>query len=124
MLLFSQERDGFGSALRSGRVRGRGDWTMGSPGPLQEVTYTIPADKCGLVIGKGRKLSLLSLVRKLKVRKTFTLLSFMFTNVFTLMQRSRFKRVPENLEYAWISMLSVQGLKCAPCMTALTCCRF
>uniref|UniRef100_A0A8C5G201 Far upstream element-binding protein 3-like n=1 Tax=Gouania willdenowi TaxID=441366 RepID=A0A8C5G201_GOUWI len=31
----------------------RGDWTMGSPGPLQEVTYTIPADKCGLVIGKG-----------------------------------------------------------------------
>lgn len=88
------------------------------------MTYTIPADKCGLVIGKGRKLSLLSLVRKLKVRKTFTLLSFVFTNVFTLMQRSRFKRVPENLEYAWISMLSVQDLKCAPCMTALTCCRF
>ncbi|XP_077942612.1 far upstream element-binding protein 3 isoform X10 [Gasterosteus aculeatus] len=49
----AQERDGFGSALRSGRVRGRGDWTMGSPNPLQEVTYTIPADKCGLVIGKG-----------------------------------------------------------------------
>ncbi|KAM8885348.1 far upstream element-binding protein 3-like isoform 1-T1 [Spinachia spinachia] len=49
----AQERDGFGSALRSGRVRGRGEWTMGSPGPLQEVTYTIPADKCGLVIGKG-----------------------------------------------------------------------
>ncbi|XP_029365516.1 far upstream element-binding protein 3-like isoform X2 [Echeneis naucrates] len=49
----AQERDGFGSALRGGRVRGRGDWTMGSPGPLQEVTYTIPADKCGLVIGKG-----------------------------------------------------------------------
>ncbi|XP_008401017.2 far upstream element-binding protein 3-like [Poecilia reticulata] len=49
----AQERDGFGSALRSSRVRGRGDWTMGSPGPLQEVTYTIPADKCGLVIGKG-----------------------------------------------------------------------
>ncbi|XP_038559230.1 far upstream element-binding protein 3-like isoform X7 [Micropterus salmoides] len=49
----AQERDGFGSALRSGRVRSRGDWTMGSPGPLQEVTYTIPADKCGLVIGKG-----------------------------------------------------------------------
>lgn len=74
MLVFSQERDGFGSALRGGRVRGRGDWTMGSPGPLQEVTYTIPADKCGLVIGKGRKLSLVGLVRKLKVRKTFTLL--------------------------------------------------
>uniref|UniRef100_A0A674NFF8 K Homology domain-containing protein n=1 Tax=Takifugu rubripes TaxID=31033 RepID=A0A674NFF8_TAKRU len=36
-----------------GRVRGRGDWTVGSPGPLQEVTYTISADKCGLVIGKG-----------------------------------------------------------------------
>uniref|UniRef100_A0A3Q3XFG1 K Homology domain-containing protein n=1 Tax=Mola mola TaxID=94237 RepID=A0A3Q3XFG1_MOLML len=49
----AQERDGFGSTLRGGRVRGRGDWTMGSPGPLQEVTYTIPADKCGLVIGKG-----------------------------------------------------------------------
>ncbi|MED6291829.1 Far upstream element-binding protein 3 [Characodon lateralis] len=49
----AQERDGFGSALRSTRVRGRSDWTMGSPGPLQEVTYTIPADKCGLVIGKG-----------------------------------------------------------------------
>ncbi|XP_061133650.1 far upstream element-binding protein 3-like isoform X1 [Syngnathus typhle] len=49
----AQERDGFGSALRANRARGRGDWTMGSPGPLQEVTYTIPADKCGLVIGKG-----------------------------------------------------------------------
>ncbi|KAM9392644.1 far upstream element-binding protein 3-like isoform 2-T2 [Pholidichthys leucotaenia] len=49
----AQERDGFGTALRSGRVRSRSDWTMGSPGPLQEVTYTIPADKCGLVIGKG-----------------------------------------------------------------------
>ncbi|XP_061836000.2 far upstream element-binding protein 3-like isoform X2 [Nerophis lumbriciformis] len=48
-----QERDGFGSALRGSRVRGRGDWAVGSPGPLQEVTYTIPADKCGLVIGKG-----------------------------------------------------------------------
>lgn len=52
--LFSQERDGFGGALGSrGRGRGRGDWTMGAPGGLQEVTYTIPADKCGLVIGKG-----------------------------------------------------------------------
>uniref|UniRef100_A0A674PFD3 K Homology domain-containing protein n=1 Tax=Takifugu rubripes TaxID=31033 RepID=A0A674PFD3_TAKRU len=49
----AQERDGFSSALRGGRVRGRGDWTVGSPGPLQEVTYTISADKCGLVIGKG-----------------------------------------------------------------------
>uniref|UniRef100_A0A8C6SR41 K Homology domain-containing protein n=1 Tax=Neogobius melanostomus TaxID=47308 RepID=A0A8C6SR41_9GOBI len=48
----AQERDGFSSSLR-GRVRGRGDWPIGSPGPLQEVTYTIPADKCGLVIGKG-----------------------------------------------------------------------
>lgn len=54
-VLILKERDGFGSALRGGRVRGRGDWTMGSPGPLQEVTYTIPADKCGLVIGKGRR---------------------------------------------------------------------
>uniref|UniRef100_A0A3Q3D1G9 Far upstream element-binding protein 3-like n=1 Tax=Hippocampus comes TaxID=109280 RepID=A0A3Q3D1G9_HIPCM len=49
----AQERDGFGSVLRGNRARGRGDWTVGSPGPLQEVTYTIPADKCGLVIGKG-----------------------------------------------------------------------
>ncbi|XP_077456685.1 far upstream element-binding protein 3-like [Stigmatopora argus] len=49
----AQERDGFGSVLRSSRLRGRADWTVGSPGPLQEVTYTIPADKCGLVIGKG-----------------------------------------------------------------------
>uniref|UniRef100_A0A3B4AUX4 K Homology domain-containing protein n=1 Tax=Periophthalmus magnuspinnatus TaxID=409849 RepID=A0A3B4AUX4_9GOBI len=48
----AQERDGFSSSLR-GRVRSRGDWPIGSPGPLQEVTYTIPADKCGLVIGKG-----------------------------------------------------------------------
>ncbi|XP_029961688.1 far upstream element-binding protein 3-like isoform X2 [Salarias fasciatus] len=49
----AQERDGVGVSLRGGRLRGRSDWTMGSPGPLQEVTYTIPADKCGLVIGKG-----------------------------------------------------------------------
>ncbi|XP_065107104.1 far upstream element-binding protein 3 isoform X1 [Paramisgurnus dabryanus] len=50
----AQERDGFGGQVGSrGRGRGRGDWTMGTPGGLQEVTYTIPADKCGLVIGKG-----------------------------------------------------------------------
>ncbi|KAM9428837.1 far upstream element-binding protein 3-like isoform 1-T1 [Salvelinus alpinus] len=50
----AQERDGFGgSGGPRGRGRGRGDWGMGSPGGLQEVTYTIPADKCGLVIGKG-----------------------------------------------------------------------
>uniref|UniRef100_A0A3B3RLU6 Far upstream element (FUSE) binding protein 3 n=1 Tax=Paramormyrops kingsleyae TaxID=1676925 RepID=A0A3B3RLU6_9TELE len=50
----AQERDGFGGpvGLRS-RGRGRGEWNMASPGSLQEVTYTIPADKCGLVIGKG-----------------------------------------------------------------------
>ncbi|XP_020327900.1 far upstream element-binding protein 3-like isoform X4 [Oncorhynchus kisutch] len=49
-----QERDGFGSSGGPrGRGRGRGDWVMGSPGGLQEVTYTILADKCGLVIGKG-----------------------------------------------------------------------
>lgn len=48
-----QERDGFGGALGPrGRGRGRADWNM-APGGLQEVTYTIPADKCGLVIGKG-----------------------------------------------------------------------
>uniref|UniRef100_A0A8D2ZR20 K Homology domain-containing protein n=1 Tax=Scophthalmus maximus TaxID=52904 RepID=A0A8D2ZR20_SCOMX len=33
--------------------RGRGDSSMGGPGGLQEVTYAVPADKCGLVIGKG-----------------------------------------------------------------------
>ncbi|XP_052454629.1 far upstream element-binding protein 3 [Carassius gibelio] len=50
----AQERDGFGGPVGPrGRGRGRGDWNMGSPGGLQEVTYTIPADKCGLVIGKG-----------------------------------------------------------------------
>ncbi|XP_012670890.2 far upstream element-binding protein 3 isoform X6 [Clupea harengus] len=48
----AQERDGFGGAAR-GRGRGRGDWNVGAPGGIQEVTYTIPADKCGLVIGKG-----------------------------------------------------------------------
>lgn len=48
-----QERDGFGGALGPrGRGRGRADWNL-APGALQEVTYTIPADKCGLVIGKG-----------------------------------------------------------------------
>ncbi|XP_077078646.1 far upstream element-binding protein 3 isoform X6 [Siphateles boraxobius] len=50
----AQERDGFGGTVGPrGRGRGRGDWNMGTPGGLQEVTYTIPADKCGLVIGKG-----------------------------------------------------------------------
>ncbi|XP_016343134.1 far upstream element-binding protein 3-like isoform X1 [Sinocyclocheilus anshuiensis] len=50
----AQERDGFGGPVGPrGRGRGRGDWSMGTPGGLQEVTYTIPADKCGLVIGKG-----------------------------------------------------------------------
>ncbi|KAI1905042.1 hypothetical protein AGOR_G00011870 [Albula goreensis] len=50
----AQERDGFGGPVGPrGRGRGRGEWNMGAPGGLQEVTYTIPADKCGLVIGKG-----------------------------------------------------------------------
>ncbi|KAG7480447.1 hypothetical protein MATL_G00056160 [Megalops atlanticus] len=49
----AQERDGFGGAGGRGRGRGRGEWTLAAPGGLQEVTYTIPADKCGLVIGKG-----------------------------------------------------------------------
>lgn len=35
--------------------RGRGDCNMGGPGGLQEVTYAVPADKCGLVIGKGNE---------------------------------------------------------------------
>uniref|UniRef100_A0A4W6CVM0 Far upstream element (FUSE) binding protein 3 n=1 Tax=Lates calcarifer TaxID=8187 RepID=A0A4W6CVM0_LATCA len=46
----AQERDGFGGVM--GR-RGRGDSNMGGAGGLQEVTYAVPADKCGLVIGKG-----------------------------------------------------------------------
>ncbi|XP_067088033.1 far upstream element-binding protein 3-like [Osmerus mordax] len=50
----AQDRDGFGGVAGArGRGRVRGDWNLGSPGGLQEVTYTIPADKCGLVIGKG-----------------------------------------------------------------------
>ncbi|KAF7465047.1 far upstream element-binding protein 3 [Marmota monax] len=49
-----EERDGFGGlAVARGRGRGRGDWSMGTPGGIQEITYTVPADKCGLVIGKG-----------------------------------------------------------------------
>ncbi|KAJ8413883.1 hypothetical protein AAFF_G00064810 [Aldrovandia affinis] len=52
--VYAQERDGFGGAAGPrGRGRGRGEWNIGAPGGLQEVTYTIPADKCGLVIGKG-----------------------------------------------------------------------
>lgn len=35
--------------------RGRVDCNTGGPGGLQEVTYAVPADKCGLVIGKGKK---------------------------------------------------------------------
>lgn len=53
-VLPSKERDGFGSmAVARGRGRGRGDWSVGTPGGMQEITYTVPADKCGLVIGKG-----------------------------------------------------------------------
>lgn len=39
--------------MARGRGRGRGDWSVGAPGGIQEITYTVPADKCGLVIGKG-----------------------------------------------------------------------
>ncbi|XP_036271992.1 far upstream element-binding protein 3 isoform X2 [Pipistrellus kuhlii] len=54
LILTAQERDGFGGlAVARGRGRGRGDWSMGAPGGIQEITYTVPADKCGLVIGKG-----------------------------------------------------------------------
>ncbi|XP_060156284.1 far upstream element-binding protein 3 isoform X5 [Globicephala melas] len=54
LILTAQERDGFGGlAVARGRGRGRGDWSVGNPGGIQEVTYTVPADKCGLVIGKG-----------------------------------------------------------------------
>lgn len=51
-----QERDGLGGlAVARGRGRGRGDWSVGTPGSVQEITYTVPADKCGLVIGKGKR---------------------------------------------------------------------
>ncbi|XP_060056384.1 far upstream element-binding protein 3 isoform X2 [Erinaceus europaeus] len=54
LILTAQERDGFGGlAVTRGRGRGRGDWSLGTPGGVQEITYTVPADKCGLVIGKG-----------------------------------------------------------------------
>ncbi|XP_054992045.1 far upstream element-binding protein 3 isoform X2 [Sorex araneus] len=54
LILTAQERDGFGSlAVARGRGRSRGDWSVGAPGGLQEITYSVPADKCGLVIGKG-----------------------------------------------------------------------
>ncbi|XP_032274187.1 far upstream element-binding protein 3 isoform X2 [Halichoerus grypus] len=54
LILTAQERDGFGGlAVARGRGRGRGDWTVGAPGGVQEITYPVPADKCGLVIGKG-----------------------------------------------------------------------
>ncbi|XP_074871382.1 far upstream element-binding protein 3 isoform X1 [Carettochelys insculpta] len=54
LILTAQERDGFGSlTVTRGRGRGRGDWSVGTPGGMQEITYTVPADKCGLVIGKG-----------------------------------------------------------------------
>uniref|UniRef100_A0AAV2IVG3 K Homology domain-containing protein n=1 Tax=Knipowitschia caucasica TaxID=637954 RepID=A0AAV2IVG3_KNICA len=46
----AQERDGFGGM--TGR-RSRSDCSSGGVGGLQEVTYAVPADKCGLVIGKG-----------------------------------------------------------------------
>uniref|UniRef100_H2LS54 Far upstream element (FUSE) binding protein 3 n=1 Tax=Oryzias latipes TaxID=8090 RepID=H2LS54_ORYLA len=45
----AQERDGYGVMGRRGRV----DCNTGGAGGLQEVTYAVPADKCGLVIGKG-----------------------------------------------------------------------
>uniref|UniRef100_A0A673TGD5 Far upstream element binding protein 3 n=1 Tax=Suricata suricatta TaxID=37032 RepID=A0A673TGD5_SURSU len=54
LILTAQERDGFGGlAVARGRGRGRGDWSAGTPSGIQEITYTVPADKCGLVIGKG-----------------------------------------------------------------------
>ncbi|NXD75003.1 FUBP3 protein, partial [Halcyon senegalensis] len=48
LILTAQERDGFGGlAVARGRGRGRGDWSVGTPGGMQEITYTVPADKCG-----------------------------------------------------------------------------
>uniref|UniRef100_A0A8C5BQM9 Far upstream element binding protein 3 n=1 Tax=Gadus morhua TaxID=8049 RepID=A0A8C5BQM9_GADMO len=48
----AQERDGF-SGLMSRRGRGDGGGGPGASSDLQEITYAVPADKCGLVIGKG-----------------------------------------------------------------------
>nr|XP_035123478.2 far upstream element-binding protein 3-like [Callithrix jacchus] len=54
LILTAQERDGFGGlAVARGRGRGRGDCSVGAPGGVQEITYMVPAHKCGLVIGKG-----------------------------------------------------------------------
>ncbi|KAJ8418508.1 hypothetical protein AAFF_G00000070 [Aldrovandia affinis] len=36
-----------------GRGRGQGNWNMGPPGGLPEFTFTVPAMKTGLIIGKG-----------------------------------------------------------------------
>lgn len=46
----AQERDGFSGLMSR---RGRGDCSSGASSDLQEITYAVPADKCGLVIGKG-----------------------------------------------------------------------
>lgn len=54
-LLPYQEREILGGlAVARGRGRGRSDWSVGTSGGVQEITYTVPADKCGLVIGKGK----------------------------------------------------------------------
>ncbi|KAM7087930.1 LOW QUALITY PROTEIN: far upstream element-binding protein 3 [Ciconia maguari] len=54
LILTLQERDGFGSlAVARGRGRGRGDWSVGTPGGMQEITYTVPADKCRPRYSKG-----------------------------------------------------------------------
>lgn len=51
-----QEREILGGlTVARGRGRGRSDWSVGTPGGIQEITYTVPADKCGLVIGKGKR---------------------------------------------------------------------
>lgn len=51
-----QEREILGGlTVARGRGRGRSDWSVGTPGGVQEITYTVPADKCGLVIGKGKR---------------------------------------------------------------------
>ncbi|XP_069841889.1 far upstream element-binding protein 3 isoform X2 [Dendropsophus ebraccatus] len=53
LILTAQERDGFGSlAMPRGKGRTRSEWNY-CTGGMQEITYTVPADKCGLVIGKG-----------------------------------------------------------------------
>lgn len=51
---------GPGGPSGPGRGMGRGGPFGGGPNFPEETNYPVPADKCGLVIGKGRKALLIS----------------------------------------------------------------